>query len=158
MPLMDMVELTSDHTEILITDGENFGTNHKFLIRPVGGTKILAQIDMQCGPVKEYGINGCHIPDLLCICLKQLEDFQRGPHACEENERAVDMIRGSLLTLRQRTRKRTEAGVAGTSAVTPDPVPETTGEAPEGTEMAPEGPTPTETGTPVPDESSTEEE
>ena len=71
----------------------------------------------QNGPVKEAGINGCHQEDLLAIVIDRLKCFQGGDFACEENEQALNYIRGAMRVLNERTKARQERGVEGTNVI-----------------------------------------
>ncbi len=78
-------------------------------------TRIFGTIYFQNGPVEEVGVNGCHQEDLLVIVMDRLQHFQRGDFACEENELALTNIEKALSWLRDRTNKRIEKGIEGTS-------------------------------------------
>lgn len=72
-------------------------------------------IKFQEGPIKESGLNGVTHEVLLAIVTDRLESFQKGDHACELNEVALDHVKEALAALQQRTRDRIERGVEGTS-------------------------------------------
>ena len=76
---------------------------------------VYAIIDFQKGPVKENGVNGIFMEDLLQICRHRLQCFQAGPFACRENELALTKIEESLHWLNHRTADRQTRGVEGTN-------------------------------------------
>ena len=82
-----------------------------------GDGTTFAEIKFQTGPVKEAGVNGCFIPDLLLIALTRLQEFQQTPYACRENACAITKIEEAVMWLRKRTLDRQARGVEGTSGV-----------------------------------------
>ena len=115
------IETTLDHNtriEVLDKPGQS-GACHRYQIRtfgtalPGGIGPTVAEIKFQDGPVKETGVNGCQIEDLLLVVKDQLESFQAGPFACDENARALDMVGGALHALYSRTTDREQRGVEG---------------------------------------------
>lgn len=82
-----------------------------------GNGSLFAEIKFQTGPVKEAGVNGCFIPDLLLIALTRLQEYQKTPYACRENACAITKIEEAVMWLRKRTNDREARGVLGTSEV-----------------------------------------
>jgi hypothetical protein len=78
---------------------------------------VYASIIFQNGPVKEFGINGCHQEDLLAIVIDRLENFQKGPFACRENALALTKIQEAMHWLNHRTNDRNQRGVEGTNTI-----------------------------------------
>lgn len=74
---------------------------------------VFAKIKFQEGPVKEFGINGCFIEDLLTIVIGRLEEYQRGGFPCRENEYAIYFCVQALIMLNKRTDERKKRGVEG---------------------------------------------
>lgn len=72
-------------------------------------------IKFQCGPIKEHGVNGTSIENVIALLVQRLEGFQAGPFACEENAAAIAWLKDAVLELEQRTTKRVAAGVEGTN-------------------------------------------
>lgn len=70
-------------------------------------------IKFQKGPVKEEGLNGIFIEDLLLIIKDQLEHFQASEFACQENEDTLMHVRNALATTRARQYERSLRGVQG---------------------------------------------
>lgn len=77
--------------------------------------KPYINIKFQRGPIKEHGVNGTTMEAVLQVITDRLEGFQKGPFACEENDRALAHIDSALEALRERTSKRLDRGVEGTN-------------------------------------------
>ena len=95
------------------------GAHHHYVIKYADKSKqeVLATILFQNGPVKEEGVNGIFIEDLLNICAHRLECFQAGPFACTENGEALDGVYQAIKWLNKRTASRQSRGVEGTNKV-----------------------------------------
>ena len=72
-------------------------------------------VKFQCGPIKEVGVNGTTIEDVIDILVNRLEGFQNGPFRCRHNALAITALEDAQNWLYRRTRKRVEAGVEGTN-------------------------------------------
>ena len=81
-------------------------------VMPVVDTEFI-KIRFQQGPIKETGLNGTQIEDVLDILCKRLAGFQEGPFKCRENAIALTHMETALLWLKQRTAKRLSQGVEG---------------------------------------------
>ena len=68
---------------------------------------------LQNGPVKEKGVNGCQIDDVLQFCLQTLMDFNQCTPS-RETSLAIVKIEEAIHWLKARTRDRTKRGVEGT--------------------------------------------
>jgi hypothetical protein len=79
--------------------------------RPEGDASII----FQCGPIAEAGVNGITQEVLLAIVIDRLECFQAGNYACHENDMARIHVQKAMDWLKERTLKRMERGVEGTS-------------------------------------------
>jgi len=107
---------TNEHTTVAAADKPTFGgANHEYKILSVPEGKALETIFFQQGPVKEHGINGIHNEDLICIVIDRLEGFQSGKYACGENQLAIRKLEAALRWLNQRTNRRKESNIEGTS-------------------------------------------
>ena len=104
-------------TEIFVVDEPSLDKSfHKYIIRDSNEpTRILTEINFQKGPVKEYGVNGIFMEDLLQICIHRLECFQESEIACRENALALTKIEEALQWLDNRTRNRRKRNVEGTN-------------------------------------------
>lgn len=105
--------------EITVIDEPGHGgACHEYLITgfdPPRGQRVLAAINFQNGPVKEFGINGCQIEDLLAVNIHRLECFQAGPFSNPKNQEALEHCRSALKALQHRTLERLSRGVEGRS-------------------------------------------
>lgn len=72
-------------------------------------------IKFQLGPIKEHGVNGTSIENVLLLLIQRLEGFQRGPFACDENRDAIIHLQHALTRLEDRTRARVALGIEGTN-------------------------------------------
>lgn len=90
---------------------------------PGHGSRMLATIKFQNGPILEVGNNGVHNEDLLAIVAHRLKCFQTSPFACKENGDALSHVSQALGVLAMRTSRRTAAGIEGThTAEVPQPL------------------------------------
>jgi hypothetical protein len=62
----------------------------------------------------EHGRTGAFLIEVLTSCFKQLERYQDGKFACNENELALFHINQALILLNQRLDRRKEQGTLGT--------------------------------------------
>lgn len=74
---------------------------------------LFGRIQFQNGPIKETGVNGCQIDDVLQILINRMRYFQCGEYACRENEVALKYLELSAQQLNLRTRNRKARGVEG---------------------------------------------
>ena len=116
-------------TKVLVTDepGQD-GACHNYsigrsvvappneeLTRKIFPADVFGRIKFQNGPVKEFGVNGCHQEDLLAIVIDRLKNFQSGDLACRENAIALTKIEEAMHWLNHRTNERIKRGVEGTT-------------------------------------------
>ena len=72
------------------------------------------KIKVQNGPIKEVGINGVQVDELIVHAKACIEDFnQRFP--CRENALAITKLDEALMWLAERTKDRTIREVEGTN-------------------------------------------
>jgi hypothetical protein len=107
---------TQENTKVVAEDRINFNARHNYAVVGKDG-KILAEIHFQEGPIKEAGLNGIFMEDLLLMCVDRLECFQHSEYMCKENEDAISGIMAGVAALRSRTNKRKDRGVEGTSTI-----------------------------------------
>jgi len=74
-------------------------------------------IKFQLGPVKEHGINGCQIDDILQILIERVEGFQKGPFSGRENAIVITKLQEAQHWLEHRTRDRERRNVEGTNSI-----------------------------------------
>lgn len=110
------------NTCIVITDepGQG-GANHKYEV--LSSTEsanepaaMFASVSFQNGPIREFGVNGCHQEDLLAIVIDRLRSFQAGPFPCRENSLALTKCEEAMHWLNHRTSERAKRGVEGKTA------------------------------------------
>jgi hypothetical protein len=114
------------HIEVLDDPGAG-GANHHYAIygwhgkgNPSAGPlhdETKCAILFQNGPVAEAGVNGVSQEALLAILIDRLQCFQAGKYSCRENALALTKLEEAMLWLRERTLKRVDRGVEGTSTV-----------------------------------------
>ena len=75
----------------------------------------FGEIKWQLGPIREQGINGTTIEDIMEILILRLKGFQKGVFACRENDLAIEHLEIARNFLLQRTRVRVRQGVEGTN-------------------------------------------
>ncbi len=109
--------LTQNYTYIRYEEDHKFPAPNYFTVQRVSDDEFLAKIKFQEGPVRENGVNGVANEDLLGMVLTRLISCQDSEFQCEENAKAIGLIEETLKTLRERTNKRIERGVEGTSIV-----------------------------------------
>lgn len=89
------------------------GASHLYAIQ-FGGPNDICKIQFQHGPRGVEGSTaGVFTDDLLAIVQNQLEDFQSGPFACEENAMALTNIKAARDALSLRVARRISKGVLG---------------------------------------------
>lgn len=110
-----------DYTEIIVEDepGQG-GACHEYRVYsiaagPTDPQAVYAKVHFQNGPIKEFGVNGCHQEDLLAIVIDRLESFQAGTFACRENALALTKCQEAMHWLNHRTSNRVLRGVEGTN-------------------------------------------
>ena len=106
--------ITKDFTHININeDSIEYNAPHHYEILRVPDNQVLAGILFQKGPVKEAGVNGIFMEDLIAICIDRLESFQKSNFSCRENAVAITKLEESLMWLRKRTLNRQKRNVEG---------------------------------------------
>ena len=70
-------------------------------------------IELQNGPIKENGVNGCQIDEVVEWCKNVIEQLNTPPYACRENSMAITKLDEALMWLQRRTENREKRGVEG---------------------------------------------
>lgn len=70
------------------------------------------QIQFQNGPVKEHGVNGVQLTDVLRICLARYKMLNKS-FPCRENSLVITKLQEAIMWDEERTAKRTTQGVEG---------------------------------------------
>lgn len=96
------------------------GANHKYIITKKEcddkneKDKIVAEIQLQCGPRKENDSkHGVIDSDLLEIVRHRMQSFQAGAFSSEYNAKALEHIELALMYLNRRVEDRIERDVLG---------------------------------------------
>lgn len=74
------------------------------------GSKVTFQI--QDGPIKEVGVNGCQVDDVISWVRDRIEGFNK-LFPCRENALVITKLDEALLWLLKRKMDREERGVEG---------------------------------------------
>ena len=80
---------------------------HFIYIRPEKGSITF---NMQRGPIKEVGLNGCQVDQLISAAKEIISEFNKGT-PCRENSIAITKLDEALLWLQNRTKERMSRGV-----------------------------------------------
>jgi hypothetical protein len=78
----------------------------------VHGQESSVKFIIQSGPIKEFGVNGCQIDDVIRWAKEKIEEFSKA-FPCRENSLAVTKLDEALLWLYERRRAREARGVEG---------------------------------------------
>lgn len=81
----------------------------------VHGQESTVKFTIQSGPVKEYGVNGCQIDDVIQWAKSKIEEFSKA-FPSRENSVVVTKLDEALLWLMKRKLDREKRGVEGKSA------------------------------------------
>ena len=73
------------------------------------------EIKLQSGPIKEVGVDGVQIDDVIELTKNIIEGFNKD-HSCRENSIVITKLDEALLWLMKRTKDREKRGVEGTYA------------------------------------------
>ena len=111
---------SQNHTKVICMDEPGAGgACHQYAVFDADDTTTqvcpMANVNFQNGPIKEYGVNGCHNEDLIAIVIDRLQHFQRGDYSCRENALALTKLEEAMHWLNHRTAERQSRGVEGTS-------------------------------------------
>jgi hypothetical protein len=114
------------YTKIVVTDepGQG-GACHEYVVMEQPQTSDqagypmaeFAKVSFQNGPIREFGVNGCHQEDLIAIVIDRLQSFQQGEYACRENALALTKLEEAMHWLNHRTSARVARGVEGTNTI-----------------------------------------
>jgi hypothetical protein len=85
------------------------------LIDGPGFNRPVIDITFQSGPIPDVGYNGCTVEQVIDALVERLEGFQQGPLVSAENFQAIVSLKVAKFWLMERTKKRREQGVEGTT-------------------------------------------
>ncbi len=81
----------------------------------VHGQTSSVTFTIQSGPIKEYGVNGCQIDDVIAWAKGKIEGFNTA-FPCRENSLVITKLDEALLWLYKRKADREKRNVEGTNA------------------------------------------
>ncbi len=76
------------------------------------GSARPSRIHFQNGPVKEHGVNGVQLTDVLKVCLARYSMLNKS-FPCRENSLVITKLQEAIMWDEERTAKRTRQGVEG---------------------------------------------
>lgn len=112
-----MQKISQNENTIIFFQDEMKSSNRYYITTAEGKTgdlNLLAEISFQNGAIKENGVNGAQIEDLIQICIDRLYRFQKGNFNCKANAMAVTKLEEAENWLNRRTMDRKMRGVEGT--------------------------------------------
>jgi len=95
-----------------LNNERHYGAPSSF-IRKDSGRNIIS-FQLQYGPIKENGVNGCQV-DTLIHAAKAILIGLNKKHPCQENTEAIKSLGHALGRLYARTKDREPRGVEGTN-------------------------------------------
>jgi hypothetical protein len=81
----------------------------------VHGEKSSVEFTIQSGPIKQFGVNGCQIDDVIAWAKGKIEEFDKA-FPCRENALIVTKLDEALLWSLKRKMDREARKVEGTNA------------------------------------------
>jgi hypothetical protein len=109
--------LSNKFTRVFHEDESSFNAPHHFKVTDTSGQNLLGIVNFQEGAIKDVGVNGVFMEDLIHMCLVRLEAFNNSEYRCRENSMAITKLEETLMWLGKRTQGRTNRGVVGTREV-----------------------------------------
>jgi hypothetical protein len=80
----------------------------------VHGEKSSVEFTIQSGPIKEFGVNGCQIDDVIAWAKEKIEGFNKA-FPCRENSVIITKLDEALLWSLKRKMDREKRNVEGTN-------------------------------------------
>lgn len=80
----------------------------------VHGETSTVNFQIQSGPIKEFGINGCQIDDVIAWAKEKIEGFNAA-FPCRENSMIITKLDEALLWSAKRKMDREKRNVEGTN-------------------------------------------
>jgi len=78
----------------------------------VHGQPSTVTFQIQSGPIKEFGVNGCQIDDVIAWVKEKIEGFNAA-FPCRENSLVITKLEEALLWSMARKLNREKRGVEG---------------------------------------------
>ena len=115
--VINMDNLRKEKPELF---NESGGMDYKIFERDIRPNNFIYVRDdvnslsftIQNGPIKENGVNGCHVDTIIEAARIILEGLNKN-FPCRENSLAITKLDESLMWLKERTRNREKRGVEG---------------------------------------------
>ncbi len=117
MEKLNTIQKVENLNEIYAVDDIGAGgTHHKYIVKDAKGGEFSVEINMQHGARSKENNpnNGLITTDLLEIARNQIQEFQSGNFATEDNAEALKHIEIALMYINKRTMDRYERNVLGT--------------------------------------------
>lgn len=80
----------------------------------VHGETSSVKFTVQSGPIKEFGVNGCQIDDVIAWAKDKIEGFNQA-FPCRENSMIITKLDEALLWSAKRKMDREKRNVEGTN-------------------------------------------
>ena len=105
---------TQNYTIIEYLKDEKYNAPNDYKITNSKTTQYLSTLHFQEGAIKDVGVNGIFMEDLINICIDRLEHYQKSDFACRENMYAIHHLNLALEFLNKRTNDRIKRNVLET--------------------------------------------
>ena len=117
--VIDMNKIRESNPEMFRPDGSMIYHLFDEKIRPFNFIYVRHDVNsisfnIQNGPIKEVGLNGCQVDTLIETAKVMIEGLSR-KFPCRENAMAITKLEEALLWLRKRKQDREARGVEGFS-------------------------------------------
>ena len=78
----------------------------------VHGQPSRVEFQIQSGPIKEFGVNGCQMDEVIAWAKEKIEGFNQA-FPCRENSVVITKLDEALMWLAKRKADREKRGVEG---------------------------------------------
>ena len=82
----------------------------------VDHNKNMISFKIQSAPVKDVGVNGCQVADMIAVARTIIKKLNDG-HPCRENAMTITKLDEALMWQERRTKDRIQRGVEGTKEI-----------------------------------------
>lgn len=101
---LQSVDATHKQTEVKKSGDPTPGGAHThYVVERKIDHGVLGELKFQEGDIKDHGVNGLMIENLIAIAIDRLKGFQTGPDAHDKNDEAIDSLEEALSSLQERT-------------------------------------------------------
>ena len=119
-----MDTLREKQPELFRPDGSMIYHEFDKRIRPnyfiyVRNDKNSISFNLQNGPIKEVGVNGCQVDTLIAAAMEIVQGLDKY-FPCQENKKCMGHLQEAYIVLKERKRRREEAGIEGLNKETPN--------------------------------------